>query len=94
MGPLLLHLRFPGIRRLPDQSGEQRRFAPAVSWLNSKKLEVVWPGRLKKVGESDSSESDATTGIYLDTLMTKDEDCIALPPKVVSPTVTDSPDRF
>ena len=91
MGPILLHLRVPFARRLLDQSGEQSRFAPKVSWLNSKKLEVVWPGRLKKVGESGSRESDATTGTYLNTHTTKDEE-IALPPKIASPSVTASPD--
>ena len=83
MGPLLRGIRLPfmGSRsRGSDRSEEARRPIPQVSWLNSKvKLDIVWPGRFKRISESDSSDFDATRNIRLESWTQKDEEIASIP---------------
>ena len=39
---------------------------PKVSWLHSRfEMDRVWPGQFKRLGESNNSDMDATTGTSL-----------------------------
>ena len=82
MGPLLRGVRLPFMssRSRGSNQSEARRPVPQVSWLNSKvKLDIVWPGRFKRINDSDSSESDATRNICLESRTQKDEEIASIP---------------
>lgn len=85
MSPLLRRIRLPcmGVRRQRSEPSN-----PKVSWLRSKfEIEKVWPGRFKKLGESSTSETDATTDISLTTRIPRDGRKAVVSKSVISKTV-------